>query len=73
MLKIEFATGNAAFEGTNEIPEVLTCLDKIKGLIYSGRRGGKIMDSNGNCIGHWTMGAKRRDSNGTRKLSCQWR
>lgn len=64
MLRIEFATGNAAFEGANEIPEVLTCLDRIKGLLYSGRRSGKVMDSNGNCVGEWTLDSENVKAEG---------
>ena len=59
MVKIEFATGNASFEGDYEIAEVLTCLDRLKGPILSGRRNGKVMDSNGNCVGEWTLDSKR--------------
>lgn len=64
MVKIEFSTGNAAFEDGYEAAEILACLDRLKGSILSGRRSGKVMDSNGNCVGGWTLDAKNAKAEG---------
>ena len=64
MVKIEFATGNVAFEDGYEAAEILACLDRLKDAIYSGRRSGKVMDSNGNCVGEWTLDAKNVKTEG---------
>ena len=64
MVKIEFATGNAAFEDGYEAAEILACLGRLKDAILSGRRSGKVMDSNGNRVGEWTLDAKNVKTEG---------
>lgn len=54
MMKIEFKTGNAAFEEDFE-GEIGRILSNISNLVNSGRSSGKVMDYNGNCVGTWSV------------------
>jgi hypothetical protein len=54
VFKIEFETGNAAFEDSPgyEAARILRQIaDKLEGSIQSG----KVMDANGNTIGKWEL------------------
>lgn len=53
-MKIEFKTGNAAFDEYGD-REVRRILEKIADDIESGHTSGVIMDINGNKIGHWEL------------------
>jgi len=52
MLKINFATGNEAFQG-DETGETVRILREIAKKIEQGRENGSVMDLNGNKIGTW--------------------
>lgn len=53
-MKIEFSTGNAAFDeyGTYEVERIL---EKIIRQVENGYEDGVIMDINGNKIGEWEL------------------
>ena len=53
-MKIEFSTGNAAFDEYRDY-EVKRILEKIIEQVENGYEDGVIMDINGNKIGEWTM------------------
>jgi len=53
MLKINFATGNEAFQG-DETGETVRILREIAKKIEEGREVGPVMDLNGNKIGAWS-------------------
>ena len=52
-MKIEFSTGNAAFEDFDI--EVKRILEKIICEIEDGSTSGSIIDINGNKVGHWDV------------------
>jgi len=54
MFKLEFSTDNAAFED-DPAGEVADILVDIRSKVMSGRKAGRIMDSNGNKVGSWEM------------------
>lgn len=54
MFKIEFETGNDAFQGEQEfINETRQILENVWEKISKGQREGAVMDSNGNKIGSY--------------------
>jgi hypothetical protein len=61
MLKIEFATDNAAFgdpESTSDWHLRAECsrvLRRIADQVLAGTDDGRIMDANGNQIGKWSL------------------
>ena len=56
MFKLEFETGNAAFDGA-EFPETAEVLRRLADQIENpASTSGPIRDSNGNTIGRWSMG-----------------
>ena len=67
MLKIEFSTGNAAFNGNGIEPqtqweadyyrneEIKRVLKNVCNQIDNGRTSGRCIDINGNTIGNWEM------------------
>ncbi len=54
MVKIQFNTGNAAFEDSNDVYEIARILKDIADRIESGRTEGKCVDYNGNVVGEWS-------------------
>ena len=53
MFKLEFETGNAAFDGDLAWMEIDTILRAVADRAGDGQTSGTIRDSNGNCIGAW--------------------
>lgn len=53
-MKIEFSTGNAAFDEYGDY-EVKRILAKIIEQVENGYEDGVIMDINGNKIGEWEL------------------
>lgn len=54
MFKLEFRTGNAAFEDCAE-QEISRILKEIANKVEDGSTGGKVKDINGNTIGEWDL------------------
>ena len=54
MFKMEFKTGNAAFEDYAE-QEISRILKEIADKVENGSTGGKVRDINGNTIGEWDL------------------
>lgn len=61
MFKLEFETGNAAFDGDLAWMEIDTILRAVADRAGDGQTSGTIRDSNGNRIGAWLFdrGASR--------------
>lgn len=57
MFKLEFSTGNAAFEGDSKWMEIDTILRAVADRAGDGQTSGPIRDSNGNRIGQWELTA----------------
>lgn len=62
MCKIEFRTDNAAFREEDEdggdrlcFDEVATVVRGIADKIADGFTSGPVMDTNGNCVGDWSL------------------
>ena len=55
MFKLEFSTDNAAFEYSQGASETAKILRKLARRIEEGDFEGKVMDSNGNSIGHYDL------------------
>lgn len=53
MFKLEFETGNAAFDGDLAWMEIDTILRAVADRAGDGQTSGTIRDSNGNRIGAW--------------------
>lgn len=53
MFKLEFETGNAAFDGDLAWMEIDTILRAVADRAGDGQTSGAIRDSNGNRIGAW--------------------
>ena len=53
-MKIEFNTGNSAFDEYGNV-EICRILEEIGSKIQCGYDHGVIMDINGNKIGYWNM------------------
>lgn len=54
MVKIQFNTGNAAFEEPYDTIEIARILRDIADKIENGRTEGKCIDINGNGVGTWS-------------------
>ena len=52
MFKLEFETGNAAFDETEEISRILR---DVARRIETGATSGKIRDTNGNAVGSFSF------------------
>ena len=55
MFKLEFRTGNAAFDGDAKWMEIDTILRAVADRAGDGQASGIIRDSNGNRIGEWSL------------------
>lgn len=55
MFKLEFETGNAAFDGDLAWMEIDTILRAVADRAGDGQTSGTIHDSNGNRIGAWRL------------------
>lgn len=55
MFKVEFKTGNAAFEEDNGRYEIARILKVIADKLLDGENKGSIRDYNGNHIGDWKL------------------
>lgn len=53
-MKIEFTTGNQTFEDYGDV-EVKRILEKIISEVENGWIENRIIDINGNIIGHWSL------------------
>jgi len=56
MFKLKFETDNAAFDDPNW--ETHRILKHIADVVLKGETSGKVMDSNGNSIGEWSLSAR---------------
>ena len=55
-INIEIDLDNAAFEdGNNGAEELHRILDKMVYRVAAGWQGGKLIDVNGNTVGHWKI------------------
>lgn len=54
-MKIEFRTGNAAFEEYGFTNQLEAIFERIMQRIKKGDTEGKIQDINGNNIGEWSI------------------
>lgn len=61
IFRLQIRTDNAAFDGDNLIPEVVTILRHAAERIETGATGALLRDSNGNIIGEFAFTA---DHNG---------
>lgn len=55
MFKLEFETGNAAFDGDLAWMEIDTILRAVADRAGDGQTSGTIRNSNGNRIGAWRL------------------
>ena len=55
MFKLEFETDNAAFDSYGLATETARILRKIAKRIEEGLLDGKVIDLNGNSIGHYEL------------------
>ena len=55
MFKLEFDTGNAAFDGDAKWMEIDAILRVVADRAGDGQTAGTIRDSNGNRIGAWSL------------------
>lgn len=53
-VKIEFDTGNAAFDYDNGSAEAAQIVANVAKLLGEGYTSGRLHDSNGNAIGSWS-------------------
>jgi hypothetical protein len=53
MFKLQFSTGNAAFDGDSAWMEIDSILRAVADRAGDGQTSGLIRDSNGNRIGDW--------------------
>lgn len=55
MFKLEFDTGNAAYQDEGGIVEVQETLKDVVDRIERGDRDGVVLDPNGNTVGSWKL------------------
>lgn len=59
--RIDIETDNDAFRGASLRPELYRILRNIALRVKVGEDGGKVMDSNGNSVGAWTLDLAQLD------------